>query len=70
MLNINAFFEFKQRTRHVYSFQLAQLMYHAQHVNEYNNLPQQLSLDSARKPPNPQPEEQVRTFQVIRSKTQ
>lgn len=35
MLNINAFFEFKQRTRYSYSFQLSQLIYHSQHLNEY-----------------------------------
>ncbi|CAF3513585.1 unnamed protein product [Rotaria sp. Silwood1] len=39
MLNINAFFEFKQRTRHIHSFQLAQLTYHAQHLNDYFTLP-------------------------------
>ncbi|CAF1098851.1 unnamed protein product [Adineta steineri] len=36
MLNINAFFEFKQRTRYIHSFQLAQLIYHAQHLKDYN----------------------------------
>lgn len=35
MLNINAFFEFKQRTRYAYSFQLSQLIYHSQHLHEY-----------------------------------
>ena len=35
MLNINAFFEFKQRTRHTYSFQLAQLIDHALHFKDH-----------------------------------
>jgi hypothetical protein len=38
MLNINAFFEFKQRKRHTHSFQLAQLIYHSQHLNDYYTL--------------------------------
>ena len=42
MLNINAFFEFKQRTRQTYSFQLAQLIDHAQHLKDYT-LPQMSS---------------------------
>ena len=49
MLNINAFFEFKQRTRYTYSFQLSQLIYHSQHINEYFILAQMNSTDSHRK---------------------
>ena len=49
MLNINAFFEFKQRTRHVHSFQLAQLIYHAQHLNDYYTLPQQVTSEVPRR---------------------
>ncbi|UJR34086.1 hypothetical protein I4U23_021496 [Adineta vaga] len=49
MLNINAFFEFKQRTRHIHSFQLAQLIYHAQHLNEYYTLPQTIVPEPTRR---------------------
>jgi hypothetical protein len=49
MLNINAFFEFKQRTRHTHSFQLAQLIYHAQHLNDYYTLPQILGTETNRR---------------------
>ncbi|CAF1398301.1 unnamed protein product, partial [Adineta ricciae] len=49
MLNINAFFEFKQRTRHVHSFQLAQLIYHAQHLNDYYTLPQTIAPEPTRR---------------------
>jgi hypothetical protein len=49
MLNVNAFFEFKQRTRHTYSFQLAQLIYHSQHLNDYYILAQNVNTDSHRK---------------------
>ena len=49
MLNINAFFEFKQRTRHVHSFQLAQLIYHAQHLTDYYTLPQIIGNESNRR---------------------
>lgn len=49
MLNINAFFEFKQRTRHVHSFQLAQLMYHAQHLHDYYTLPPNIGTESTRR---------------------
>lgn len=49
MLNINAFFEFKQRTRHTYSFQLSQLIYHAQHLTDYYTLPQIISSDANRR---------------------
>ncbi len=49
MLNINAFFEFKQRTRHAHSFQLAQLIYHAQHINDYYILAQNFIVESHRK---------------------
>jgi len=47
MLNINAFFEFKQRTRYTYSFQLSQLLYHAQHLADYYTLPQIIGTDSS-----------------------
>ena len=49
MLNINAFFEFKQRTRHIHSFQLAQLIYHAQHLTDYYTLPQIISNETNRR---------------------
>ena len=49
MLNINAFFEFKQRTRQTYSFQLAQLINHSQHLNEYYILPEIIKDFSRRK---------------------
>jgi hypothetical protein len=49
MLNINVFFEFKQRTRHSYSFQLAQLIYHSQHLNDYFTLVQNVNTESNRK---------------------
>jgi hypothetical protein len=49
MLNINAFFEFKQRTRHTHSFQLAQLIYHSQHLNDYYNLVQNVNPESVRR---------------------
>jgi hypothetical protein len=49
MLNINAFFEFKQRTRHAHSFQLAQLIYHSQHLNDYYILAQNFIVESHRK---------------------
>ena len=58
MLNINAFFEFKQRTRHTHSFQLAQLIYHAQHLNDYYILPQYVGTESNRRksvPPSDEP---------------
>ena len=49
MLNINAFFEFKQRTRHIHSFQLAQLIYHAQHIYDYHALPQNTNTETNRR---------------------
>jgi hypothetical protein len=49
MLNINAFFEFKQRKRHTHSFQLSQLIYHSQHLNEYHISAQNINMDSHRK---------------------
>jgi hypothetical protein len=49
MLNINAFFEFKLRTRHIHSFQLAQLIYHAQHLNDYYTLPQIMGSETNRR---------------------
>jgi hypothetical protein len=49
MLNINAFFEFKQRTRHTHSFQLAQLIYHSQHLNDYFTLAQNVNTESNRR---------------------
>ncbi|CAF3889115.1 unnamed protein product [Rotaria magnacalcarata] len=49
VLNINAFFEFKQRTRHIYSFQLAQLIYHAQHLHDYYTLPPNIGTESNRR---------------------
>ena len=49
MLNINAFFEFKQRTRHSYSFQLAQLIYHSQHLSDYFTLVPNVNTETARK---------------------
>jgi len=49
MLNINAFFEFKQRTRHIHSFQLAQLIYHAQHLTDYYTLPQAINTETNRR---------------------
>lgn len=60
MLNINAFFEFKQRTKYVYSFQLSQLLYHAQHLNEYQTLPPQLGFEMTRRISLPQSEDPVR----------
>jgi hypothetical protein len=62
MLNINAFFEFKQRTRHIYSFQLSQLLYHAQHMNDYYTLPQQLGPEMTRRVSIPAVEESVCFF--------
>jgi hypothetical protein len=49
MLNINAFFEFKQRKRQSQSFQLAQLIYHSQHLNEYHISAQNIGMDSHKK---------------------
>ncbi len=49
MLNINAFFEFKQRTRHIYSFQLAQLIYHAQHITDYYTSTQNMITETNRR---------------------
>ena len=49
MLNINAFFEFQQRTRQTYSFQLAQLINHSQRLNEYQILPEIINKDSLRR---------------------
>lgn len=49
MLHINTFFEFNKRTGHTHSFQLAQLIYHAQHFNEYFTLPQNVIIESTRK---------------------
>jgi hypothetical protein len=49
MLNINVFFEFKQRTRHSYSFQLAQLIHHSQHLNDYFTLVQNVTTESNRR---------------------
>ncbi len=62
MLNINAFFEFKQRTRHIHSFQLAQLIYHAQHMNDYYTLPQIITTESNRRPSIPPSDESVSIF--------
>ena len=59
MLNINAFFEFKQRTRHTHSFQLAQLIYHAQHLNDYYTLPQNVGTESNRRISVPPSDESV-----------
>ena len=59
MLNINAFFEFKQRTRHAHSFQLAQLIYHSQHLNEYYTLPQPISTEVTRRPSLPPADDAV-----------
>ncbi|CAF4965807.1 unnamed protein product, partial [Rotaria socialis] len=53
MLNINAFFEFKQRTRHIYSFQLAQLIYHSQHLHDYYTLPPNIGTESNRRTSTP-----------------
>ena len=60
MLNINAFFEFKQRTRHSYSFQLAQLISHAHHVNDYYSEPQQIGPEMTRRTSLPQTDDSVR----------
>jgi len=49
MLHINAFFEFNKRTRHNHSFQLAQLIYHSQHLNDYFTLAPNVTTDSNRK---------------------
>ncbi|CAF0773989.1 unnamed protein product [Rotaria sordida] len=49
MLNINAFFEFKQRTRHIHSFQLAQLIYHSQHLHDYFTLPTNVGIETNRR---------------------
>ncbi|UJR13273.1 hypothetical protein I4U23_000293 [Adineta vaga] len=49
MLHINTFFEFNKRTRYSHSFQLAQLIYHSQHLNDYFTLPQNLIVESTRK---------------------
>lgn len=49
MLNINAFFEFKQRTRHTYSYQLAQLIYHSQHLNDYSVSISNINTEPSRK---------------------
>jgi len=54
MLNINAFFEFKQRTRHSYSLQLAQLISHAEHVSDYYSEAQQMGPEMARRTSLPQ----------------
>ncbi|CAF0969068.1 unnamed protein product [Rotaria sordida] len=43
------FFEFKQRTCHTHSFQLAQLIYHAQHINDYYTLPQNIGTQTNRR---------------------
>jgi hypothetical protein len=59
MLNINAFFEFKQRTRHVHSFQLAQLIYHAQHLTDYYTLPQIIGTEASRRTSVPSSDESV-----------
>ena len=59
MLNINAFFEFKQRTRHIHSFQLAQLIYHAQHLADYYTLPQIISNETNRRTSVPQSDDSV-----------
>lgn len=59
MLNINAFFEFKQRTRHIHSFQLAQLIYHAQHLNEFYALPQNIAPEPTRRVSIPSSEDSV-----------
>ena len=59
MLNINAFFEFKQRTRHIHSFQLAQLIYHAQHLHDYYTLPAQVTSDVPRRISLPQADDPV-----------
>ena len=60
MLNINAFFEFKQRTRHSYSFQLAQLISHAEHVSDYYSEAQQMGPEMARRTSLPQADDTVR----------
>lgn len=49
MLNINVFFEFKQRTRDTYSFELSQLIYHSQHINDYEILTLNINIDSHKK---------------------
>ena len=49
MLNINAYFEFKQRKRQSHSFQLAQLIYHSQHLNEYHITAQNIGTDTHKK---------------------
>ncbi|CAF4215563.1 unnamed protein product, partial [Rotaria sordida] len=43
------FFEFKQRTCHTHSFPLAQLIYHAQHINDYYTLPQNIGTQTNRR---------------------
>jgi hypothetical protein len=62
MLNINAFFEFKQRTRHIHSFQLAQLIYHAQHLTDYYTLPQAISTETNRRISIPASDDAVSLF--------
>ncbi|CAF1397648.1 unnamed protein product [Adineta ricciae] len=49
MLHINTFFEFNKRTGYTHSFQLAQLIYHSQHFNDYFTLPQNVVIESTRK---------------------
>ena len=49
MLHINTFFEFNKRTSCTHSFQLAQLIYHSQHFNDYFTLPQNVVIESTRK---------------------
>ncbi|CAF3559369.1 unnamed protein product [Rotaria sordida] len=48
-LNINEFFEFKQRKHRQYSFQLAQFISHSRYLNDYFTLAQNLSIDSNRR---------------------
>ncbi|CAF4286322.1 unnamed protein product [Adineta steineri] len=49
MLHINAFFEFNKRTRYTHSFQLAQLIYHSQHFNDYFTIAQHVITDTTRR---------------------
>jgi hypothetical protein len=67
MLNINAFFEFKQRTRYTHSFQLAQLIYHAQHLNDYYSSPQNIGTDTNRRISLPPSDESVSDLLRIES---
>lgn len=64
MLNINLFFEFKQRNRQTYSFQLAQLINHSQHLNEYLIPPEIIHKETLRKKLMTSSDDPVRICQI------